>query len=398
MTRRTDVLDRVAPFFDPPTDALEALYEARRRRELGRRVAAGVLGLVITVLLITFAIRSTDRSVPADLPDRPATRNRVMDTGSIGGESWTMSARVESDIAPDLGPVISFSTSTAASGGGGDELRLVDLELPGSVAVSYQVSLPGRHAFVFGYVGDDVSEVVVEFDGLTRSVELLDVPFALEHPLRAFLIPVDGGPVGSLTTLDDAGAEVLSVGLAPGTRCGPDRTEPEVIDTSRVCRDIGDDSIVFEGVNWFVDMEGPVSWRIVQRGDGLVMLDDDDAVLGRLAGTAGPLAVTSADVELSSSPFVFGVASGDLTNVALAGRRGGDPFPGLSERACWQTAVSPSSATSFPPTTTRASSWGSIRTAKRCSRSTSAPSSRSRPPLNVAESSPQGGDSRWIEG
>ena len=326
MTRRTDVLDRVAPFFDPPTDALEALYEARRRRELGRRVAAGVLGLVITLLLITFAIRSTDRSVPADLPDRPATRNRVMDTGSIGGESWTMSVRVESDIAPDLGPVISFSTSTATSGGGGDELRLVDMELPGSVAVSYQVTIPGRHAFVLGYVGSDVSEVVVDFDGVSRSVELLDVPFALEHPLRAFLIPVDGGPVGSLTTLDDAGAELLSVGLAPGTRCGPERTEPGVIDTSQICRDIGDDSIVFEGVNWFDDVEGPVSWRIVRRGDGLVMLDDDGVVLGRLPGTAGPLAVTSAAVELPSSPFVFGVASGDLTNVALSGRRGGDFF------------------------------------------------------------------------
>lgn len=326
MTRRTDVLDRVAPFFDPPTDALEALYETRRRRELGRRVAAGALGLVITALLITFAIRSTDRSVPADLPDRPATVDRVMDTGSIGGESWTMSARVESDIGPDLGPVISLSTSMAVSGGGGDELRLIDMELPGSVAVSYQVTIPGRHAFVLGYVGSDVSEVVVDFDGMSRSVKLLDVPFALEHPLRAFLIPVDGGPVGSLTTLDDAGAEVLSVGLAPGTRCGPDRMELGVIDMSQICRDIGDDSIVFEGVNWFEGVEGLVSWRIVRRGDGLVMLDDDGAVLGRLPGTAGPLAVTSADVELSSSPFVFGVASGDLTTVALAGRRGGDPY------------------------------------------------------------------------
>ena len=326
MTRRTDVLDRVAPLFDPPKDALEALYETRRRRELGRRVAAGALGLVITVLLITFAIRSTDRSMPADLPDRPATRNRVMDTGSIGGESWTMSARVESDIAPDLGPVISFSTSTAASGGGGDELRLVDMELQGSVAVSYQVSLPGRHAFVFGYVGDDVSEVVVEFDGLTRSVELLDVPFALEHPLRAFLVPVDGAPVGSLTTFDDVGTALLSIGLAPGTRCGPDRTEPGVIDTSRICRDVEDDVTVFEGVNRFEGMEGLVSWRIVRRGDDLVMLDDAGEVLGRLPGTAGPLAVTSADVELPSSPFVFGVASGDLTTVALAGRQGGDPY------------------------------------------------------------------------
>jgi len=326
MTRRTDVLDRVAPFFDPPTDALEALYEARRRRELGRRVAAGVLGLVITVLLITFAIRSTDRSVPADLPDRPATRNRVMDTGSIGGESWTMSARVESDIAPDLGPVISFSTSTAASGGGGDELRLVDREPLGSLAVSYQVSLPGRHAFVFGYVGDDVSEVVVEFDGLTRSVELLDVPFALEHPLRAFLVPVDGAPVGSLTTFDDAGTALLSIGLAPGTKCGPDRTEPGVIDTSRICRDVEDDFTVFEGVNRFEGMEGLVSWRIVRRGDDLVMLDDDGEVLGRLPGTAGPLAVTSADVELPSSPFVFGIASGDLTNVELSGPMKGETF------------------------------------------------------------------------
>jgi hypothetical protein len=318
------VLDRVAPFFDPPTDALEALYESRRRRELGRRVAAGALGLVITALLITFAIRSTDRSVPADRPDRPATVDRLMDTDTIGGESWTLSARVESDLGPDLGPVISLSTSTATSGGGGDELRLVDVELPGSVAVSYQVSLPGIHSFVLGYVGSDVSEVVVDFDGVSRSVELSDVPFALEHPLRAFVIPVDGGPVGSLTTLDDAGAELLSVGLAPGTKCGPDRTEPGVIDTSQVCRDIGDDSIVFEGVNWLDDVE--VSWRIVRRGDGLVMLDDDDAVLGRLAGTTGPLAVTSADVQLPSSPFVFGVASGDLTNVALAGRRGGDPY------------------------------------------------------------------------
>ena len=326
MTRRTDVLDRMAPFFDPPTGALEALYETRRRRELGRRVAAGALGLVITALLITFAIRSTDRSVPADLPDRPATVDRTMDAGSIGGESWTMSARVESDIGPDLGPVISLSTSTATSGGGGDELRLIDKELPGSVAVSYQVTIPGRHAFVLGYVGSDVSEVVVDFDGMSRSVELLDVPFALEHPLRAFLIPVDGGPVGSLTTLDDAGAEVLSVGLAPGTRCGPDRMELGVIDMSQICRDIEDDSIVFEGVNWFEGVEGLVSWRIVRRGDGLVMLDDDGAVLGRLPGTAGPLAVTSADVELSSSPFVFGVASGDLTTVALAGRRGGDPY------------------------------------------------------------------------
>ncbi len=325
MTRRTDVLDRVAPFFDPPTDALEALYEARRRRELGRRVAAGALGLVITALLITFAIRSTDRSVPADPPDRPAIADRTMDAGAIGGESWTMSARVESDIGPDLGPVISLSTSTAASGGGGDELRLVDMELPGSVAVSYQVTIPGRHAFVLGYVGSDVSEVVADFDGVSRSVELLEVPFALEHPLRAFLIPVDGGPVGSLTTLDDAGAELLSVGLAPGTRCGPDRLEPGAIETSQICRDIEDDSIVFEGVNRFEGVEGLVSWRIVRRGAGLVMLDDDGAVLGRLPGIAGPLAVTSADVELSSSPFVFGVASGNVTNVALSGRRVGSP-------------------------------------------------------------------------
>lgn len=323
MTRRTDVLDRVAPFFDPPTDALEALYETRRRRELGRRVAAGALGLVITALLITFAIRSTDRSVPVDRPDRSMLVDRMMDTGSIEGESWTLSARVESDIAPDLGPVISFSTSTATSGGGGDELRLVDMELPGSVAVSYQVTIPGRHAFVLGYVGDDVSEVVAEFDGVTRAVQLLDVPFALEHPLRAFLIPVDGGPVGSLTTLDDAGAEILSVGLAPGTRCGPDRMEPGAIDSSQICRDVEDDSTVFEGVNRFEGREGLVSWRIVLRGDGLVMLDDDGAVLGRLVGTAGPLTVASADVELSSSPFVFGVASGDLTNVALSGRQGG---------------------------------------------------------------------------
>ena len=326
MTRRTEVLDRVAPLFDPPTDALEALHATRRRRELGRRVAAGGLGLVITALLITFAVRSTERSVPVDRLDRPATVDRTMDAGAIGGESWTMSARVESDIGPDLGPVISLSTSTATSGGGGDELHLVDLELPGSLAVSYQVSLPGRHAFVLGYVGSDVAEVVVDFDGMSRSVELLDVPFALEHPLRAFVIPVDGGPVGTLTTLDDAGAELLSVGLAPGTRCGPDRTEPGVIDTSQVCRDIEDDSIVFEGVSWFDAVEGPVSWRIVRRGDGLVMLDDGGAVLGRMPGSAGPLAVTSADVELPSSPFVFGVASGELTNVALAGRRGGDPF------------------------------------------------------------------------
>ena len=324
MTRRTEVLDRVAPFFDPPTDALEALYARRRRRELGRRVAAGVLGLVITALLITSAIRSTNRSMPADLPDRPATRNSVLDSGSIEGESWTMSAQVESDIAPDLGPVISFSTSTATSGGGGDELRLVDMELPGSVAVSYQVSLPGRHAFVFGYVGDDVSEVGVEFEGLTRSVELLDVPFALEHPLRAFLVPVDGAPMGSLTTFDDAGTALLSISLAPGTRCGPDRTEPGVIDRSRICRDVEDDSTVFEGVNWFEGIEGPMSWRIVRRGDDLVMLDDDGAVLGRLHGTAGPLAVTSADVELPSSPFVFGLASGDLTNVVLSGPMKGE--------------------------------------------------------------------------
>lgn len=325
MTRRTDVLDRVAPFFDPRTDALEALYATRRRRERGRRVAAGALGLVITALLIAFAIRSMDRSVPADPPDRPAIVDRTMDTGSIGGESWTMSARVESDIGPDLGPVISLSTSTATSGGGGDELRLVDLELSGSVAVSYQVTLPGRHAFVLGYVGSDVSEVVIDFDGMSRSVELLDVPFTLEHPLQAFLIPVDGGPVGSLTTLDDAGGELLSVGLAPGTRCGPDRTEPGVIDSSQICHDIGDDSTVFEGVNWFEDVEEWVTWRIVRRGDGLVMLDADGAVLGRLPESTGPLAVTSADVELPSSPFVFGIASGDLTNVELSGSLAGDP-------------------------------------------------------------------------
>ena len=86
--------------------------------------------------------------------------------------------------------------------------------------------------------------------------------------------------------------------------------------TQRICRAVEDDVTVFEGVNRFEGMEGLVSWRIVRRGDDLVMLDDAGEgevgvpvgkvephhVVQRMVRPAGQSAPGQGDVHLLDRP------------------------------------------------------------------------------------------------
>ena len=73
MTRRDDVLDRIAPLFEVPVDALTAFHQVRRHRERNRRIGAAVIAIVVSTAVAGLAVQSITRSTPADRGDLGAS-------------------------------------------------------------------------------------------------------------------------------------------------------------------------------------------------------------------------------------------------------------------------------------------------------------------------------------
>ena len=453
MTRRNDVLDRIAPLFEPPIDALAAFHHARHRRERNRRISAAIVAVIVTATLAGIAFRSVRQPAPADRddlgesatlnglvisypdgwalssysspsadPDRPSQNlavspiglqpdprdpcaglapndavllvsldmpasppagsveplppwpvplratvdagcpgirmdaawtqslgayhatlvagtevsadvretlvavfeaigpaqgmsalgesGRVLAQGNFRGETWTLTARPDSDLGEGLGPVIAVV----------GEIPVFDAVLPGRIALRDDPTAHGDTQLL-GYVSADVARVEVRLEGVSSDVALHDVPFGLANTLRAFFVPIPGSPVGSITAYGEDGTRLITVGFAPGTRCGPIRVfDSGALDTTQTCRDIADTTGPLFAASPRIPWPSlGYSWRILREGRDLVLLDARGDERGRLIAPTGSLAVAAANVE-SRTPFVFGVASGGITRVALTGR------------------------------------------------------------------------------
>jgi hypothetical protein len=66
MTRRNDVLERIAPLFEPPADALTAFHQVRRGRERNRRIGAAIVAVALSATVAGLAIKTFTGPIPAD--------------------------------------------------------------------------------------------------------------------------------------------------------------------------------------------------------------------------------------------------------------------------------------------------------------------------------------------
>ena len=143
-----------------------------------------------------------DALVPAPEASAAGGTGQVVAQGTFHGEPWTLMARGESQLGEGMGPVIAVV----------GEIPVFDAVLPGRIALRDDPATHGDTQLL-GYVSADVARVEVTLDGTSSQVVLHDVPLDLANPLRAFFVPIPGGPVGSISAYQEDGTRVISRGI-----------------------------------------------------------------------------------------------------------------------------------------------------------------------------------------
>jgi len=223
----------------------------------------------------------------------------VVASGAIDDEPWTVTA----GRAPSEEPRLSIATSQGGGGlvsAGGAPLALRD---PTDLVLADEVM--HGNTFVLGGVTGSVDRIRIAPDGADPfEVSPTELPAVLRSSAETFVVPLEGAPSGTLTTLDADGLELASVRFAPGVACWPGHPCPG---TSV------EEGVVARGTT------ADVAWRLVEAHGGVDLLDDQGTVVASVDG--GGTGLTATTTTLGSgdgaATFPFGIGPPGTTSVVL---------------------------------------------------------------------------------
>jgi hypothetical protein len=211
-----DLLDRAVGWYEPPDQLLEAARARIERRRIRRRVSAGAIGLVVSVLgalLVWQAFRSTGGGeviggpeltpIPQPGDQRVFGPGIVLANGEVDGKPWKLLAyQSESGLCVDL------EIEHGAVGGCGPVPIDRDLEL-----VQGGVLGLGK-MIIHGNVSGRVASVEVRpVEGEPVSTSIIPDPGGLGVNFFVAFVPRD--TLGEVVALDAAGHVLQSLRLRP---------------------------------------------------------------------------------------------------------------------------------------------------------------------------------------
>ena len=223
-----DLLDRAVGWYEPPDRLLEAARRRMERRRIRRRVGAGAIGFVVSVLgvlLVWQAFRPAGGGqVIGDGGDQRVVGPRiVLASGEVDGTPWRLVA-----YESESGLCVDVEIERGAVGGCGSMPIDRDLELGQGGVLGLDKMI------IHGEVSQRVAIVEVRpVEGAPVAASIIPDPGGLGVNFFVLFVPPD--TVGEVVALDAAGNVLRSVRLRPlGWEERPTCCREDVLDEHKV--------------------------------------------------------------------------------------------------------------------------------------------------------------------